>query len=144
MVLCTPLLLWNTPCKVAIGKTSLKFAMSSEPFLLGFIWPALGIVRVPTRVYLNNICSDLYSGQWRCYMPALSESLKLKYDWDAQIPPRVVKWTKRFARSHQTLFPSSSVRSGYTPGYGHSFAKKGTWAVHNTLDLVWGPGIGRQ
>ena len=31
--------------------------------------------------------------------------LKLRSDWDAQIPPRVINWNKLLAQSHQTPLP---------------------------------------
>ena len=52
---------------------------------------------------------SLYSKQWPCYIPVASESYDWAEaaisDWDTQIPPRVINWTKLFAQSHQTPFP---------------------------------------
>ena len=38
--------------------------------------------------------------------------IKLRSDWRAEIPPRVVKKTKLSAQSHQTLFPRMAQRVG--------------------------------
>ena len=45
--------------------------------------------------------------------------LKLQSDWDTQVPPRVINWTKLFAQSHQTLFPPRG------------------WVLGTRLELVW-------
>ena len=56
--------------------------------------------------------SNLYSGQWRLQLASHMTELKLRSDWYAQVPVRVVNWPKLFAQSHQTLFPSQRVGSG--------------------------------
>ena len=47
-------------------------------------------------------------------MGTSTDSAGLQSDWHAQIPPRVVNWTKLLAWSHQTLFPRREWGLGTT------------------------------